>query len=337
MPANKNALLRYRTIDRCLRNRYRRWTLDDLIEACSDALYEFTGKTDSVSRRTVQLDIQKMRSEELGYCAPIVVRDNKYYEYGDPDYSITDTPLSPQDIEMMSGAVAVLRQLSAFSAFSGMEDIVGRLEDHIGAAKSSRDPVIFYEKNDGLRGLCHIPVLYDAILAKRPLTITYQSFKARSPQQYVFSPYCLKEFRNRWFVFGRRQGSRLVLNLALDRICSLAAAPANAGFIAAPSFDPKTYFDDMVGVTKEPDAKPVMVRFRALPEQVPYIETKPLHRSQMVIERDPDGSAVFQLEVVLNYELERDLIGYAEGIRVLSPDSLVRRIRRRLDTAAGQY
>ena len=49
--------------------------------------------------------------------------------------------------------------------------------------------------------------------------------------------------------------------------------------------------------------------------KIPYIETKPLHRSQTVVERDPDGSAVFQLEVVLNYELERDLISYAEGIR----------------------
>ncbi len=337
MPVNKNALLRYRTIDRCLRNRYRRWTLDDLIEACSDALYEFTGKSDNISRRTVQLDIQKMRSEELGYCAPIVVRENRYYEYEDPDYSITDTPISPQDLDMMSGAVAVLKQLSAFSAFSGMEDIVGRLEDHIGAAKSSRDPVIFYEKNDGLRGLCHIPVLYDAILTKRPLTVIYQSFKARSPQRYIFSPYCLKEFRNRWFVFGRRQGSRLVLNLALDRICSLAAAPANAGFISAPSFDPKTYFDDMVGVTKDPDAKPVKVRFRALPEQVPYIETKPLHKSQMVVERNEDGSAVFQLEVVLNFEIERDLLSYADGIKVLSPEILVKRMRNRLSAAYGQY
>ena len=41
MPANKNALIRYKTIDNCLRNRYRRWTLDDLVEACSDALYDW--------------------------------------------------------------------------------------------------------------------------------------------------------------------------------------------------------------------------------------------------------------------------------------------------------
>ena len=45
MPANKNALIRYKTIDNCLRNRYRRWTLDDLVEACCDALYKFEGIT----------------------------------------------------------------------------------------------------------------------------------------------------------------------------------------------------------------------------------------------------------------------------------------------------
>ena len=45
MPVNKNALIRYKTIDRCLRNKYRRWTLDDLVEACSDALNEMEGIT----------------------------------------------------------------------------------------------------------------------------------------------------------------------------------------------------------------------------------------------------------------------------------------------------
>ena len=75
MPRNKNALLRYRTIDRCLRNTGRRWTLQDLVDACSDALYEYEGKQDLVSTRTVQLDIQMMRSDRLGYEAPIEVYD----------------------------------------------------------------------------------------------------------------------------------------------------------------------------------------------------------------------------------------------------------------------
>lgn len=40
MPANKNALIRYNTIDNCLCNKYCRWTLEDLVEACGDALYD---------------------------------------------------------------------------------------------------------------------------------------------------------------------------------------------------------------------------------------------------------------------------------------------------------
>ena len=97
MPANKNALIRYRTIDRCLRNRYRRWTLDDLVDACSDALYDMEGIAKGVSVRTVQGDLQIMRSDKLGYYAPIEVYDNKYYRYADPDYSITNTPVSTED------------------------------------------------------------------------------------------------------------------------------------------------------------------------------------------------------------------------------------------------
>lgn len=97
MPANKNALIRYKTIDRCLRNRYRRWTLDDLVDACSDALYDMEGITKGVCTRTVQMDIQIMRSDKLGYNAPIEVYDRVYYRYADPDYSITEMPLSADD------------------------------------------------------------------------------------------------------------------------------------------------------------------------------------------------------------------------------------------------
>ena len=60
MAYNKNALIRYKTIDKCLQNRYRKWTLEDLIEACSDALYEHEGKMTNVSKRTIQLDIQSI-------------------------------------------------------------------------------------------------------------------------------------------------------------------------------------------------------------------------------------------------------------------------------------
>ncbi|MCI5710386.1 MAG: hypothetical protein MR301_04465 [Prevotella sp.] len=108
MPANKNALIRYKTIDNCLRNRYRRWTLDDLVEACSDALYDMEGITKGVCARTVQMDIQIMRSDKLGYNAPIEVYDRIYYRYADPDYSITEMPLSEEDYKLIKKAIIIL-------------------------------------------------------------------------------------------------------------------------------------------------------------------------------------------------------------------------------------
>jgi len=108
MPANKNALIRYKTIDRCLRNRYRRWTIEDLVDACSDALYDMEGIRKGVSLRTVQGDIQMMRSDKLGYNAPIEVYDQRYYRYADPQYSITDMPLSEDDFQLLKRAVDLL-------------------------------------------------------------------------------------------------------------------------------------------------------------------------------------------------------------------------------------
>src|SRR5271156_1718071 len=105
MPINKLALVRYKTIDNCLQNRLRKWTLEDLVAACSDALYEYEGIAKGVSVRTVQLDIQNMRSEKLGYNAPIVVTDKKYYSYEDKNYSITNIPLTSQDLGTLNEVV----------------------------------------------------------------------------------------------------------------------------------------------------------------------------------------------------------------------------------------
>lgn len=108
MPANKNALIRYKTIDNCLRNRYRRWTIDDLVDACCEALYEMEGIRKGVCTRTVQMDIQIMRSDKLGYNAPIVVYDKIYYTYADPCYSITEMPLTQDDCRLLKQAITLL-------------------------------------------------------------------------------------------------------------------------------------------------------------------------------------------------------------------------------------
>lgn len=336
MPVNRHALIRYKTIDTCLRNPYRRWTLEDLVDACSDALYEYEGIDKGISKRTVQMDIQMMRSEKLGYNAPIVVYDNRYYKYDDPGYSITHTPLNEQDLKKMSEAVELLRQFQGFSYFRDMGEIVSRLEDHVTSARMKTTPVIDFEKNESLKGLDHLDTIYRAIVDEHPLQMKYRSFKARSASRFVFYPYLLKEYRNRWFVYGLKRGSRMLLNLALDRIHELEILPDEA-YVKNTLFDPATFFDDVVGVTKGIGNKAEKVCFRVVPEEVPYVMTKPIHRTQRLVEELPDRSAVFEIEVVVNQELRREFFGYADGIEVLSPPGLVQFMKDRLQRAVERY
>lgn len=238
---------------------------------------------------------------------------------------------------MMADAVGVLKQLSGFAAFAGMEDIIGRLEDHVSAVRHEKKPIIYFEKNDNLTGLHHITPLYEAISAGRPISITYQSFKHSRPETFTFSPYVLKEFRNRWFVYGRQEGKQTVYNLALDRIHAIEPAPKGTELIPMDGFDPETWFKDMIGVTKERAMRPQKVRIWAEKDTVPYIKTKPMHKSQTTVEIDEDGNGVFQLEVLLNQELEKDLLGFGERIEVLFPKSLRDKIAKRLQIASGRY
>jgi hypothetical protein len=131
MPANKNALIRYKTIDRCLRNRYRRWTLDDLVDACSDALYDMEGIAKGVSTRTVQGDLQMMRSDKLGYYAPIEVYDNKYYRYSDPDYSITNTHITTEDYNLIVQAVNTIKEYREDGDIDKLDEVLGRVKDKL--------------------------------------------------------------------------------------------------------------------------------------------------------------------------------------------------------------
>ena len=100
-----------------------------------------------------------------------------------------------------------------------------------------------------MKGLDYLDTIYHAIVNEHPIQLKYRSFKARSANSFIFYPYLLKEYRNRWFVYGVRGNGRILQNLALDRIQSLEVLPQEH-YIKNTFFDPNTFFDDLVGVTK---------------------------------------------------------------------------------------
>lgn len=245
MASNKNALIRYKTIDQCLRNTFKKWTLDDLIDACSEALYEYEGKDVYVSKRTVQLDIQMMRSDKLGYNAPIEVYQRKYYRYAEEGYSIKNIPVTDSDIKIMNEAIQVLRQFKDFSLFKEMDGVLQRLEDSVYASQKDKRAIIHLDKNEQLKGLEYIDPIYDAIQKKQVLQITYKSFKAKEESVLTLHPQLLKEFNNRWFLLAIHKTKHLTL--ALDRIANITIDKKNT--YTDLQIDGDIYYKDVIGVT----------------------------------------------------------------------------------------
>ncbi len=335
MAINKNALIRYKTIDKCLQNKYREWTLNDLIEECSDALYEYENRNVNVSKRTVQLDIQMMRSDKLGYNAPIVVYDKRFYKYEDDDYSITNIPITENDMNVLSETVEMLKQFKDFSLFKDLGGIIQKLEDKVYNEKNKQSAIIHLDKNENLKGLEHLDVLYQAILKKICLKITYQSFKATEASAIIIHPYILKEFNNRWFVIGMKNEDEQILTLALDRITEI-------GYVldilyVKENFDGDEYYKDTIGVTVLNDAHLMEVILKLDKHNAPYVLTKPFHHSQKILEKFTDGSVIIKVKVHLNYEFDRLILGFGNSIEVIKPRILRGRIKRKLREALGLY
>lgn len=334
MPVNRNALIRYKTIDKCLQNRYRKWTLDDLIEACSEAIYEYEGIDSGVSKRTVQADIQMMRSDKLGYNAPIVVEQRKYYTYEDPNYSITNIPLTDQDLSKLTEAVEFMKQFQGFSHFKELDGLVQKLEDHVYSQKTQSKPVVDIEKNDHLKGLDFLAPLYQAIIKKNTLDIEYQSFSARQPKVFHFHPYLLKEYRNRWFLVGKPHKRPDLLFLALDRMIRITVG--EIPYEEDETFDADTFFKDAIGISVSPNLEPEDVLISVSQRHAPYVLTKPLHHSQKLVERNHFG-IIISLKVQLNFELEKEILAFGEAMKVIAPDKLRRKIRERMAHGVDQY
>ena len=102
-----------------------------MVDACSDALYDMEGIDKGVSLRTVQGDIQIMRSDKLGYNAPIEVYENKFYRYADPEYSINENPLNAEDYELMEKAVCLIGEISENETAKELKKVLSKLKEKL--------------------------------------------------------------------------------------------------------------------------------------------------------------------------------------------------------------
>lgn len=333
MATNKHALIRYKILDRCFANPGKRYFIDDLIEACSQAMDEIKEDNSGISRRQVLDDIKFMESPEGWNVELERTRDNRrvFYRYVDPAFSINNMPLNETEINHLNEAVNVLAQFKGMPKFEWLQEMLPKLKQ---GAQTEPDVIIDFDTNPFLKGLEHLGILYNAVHYKKVLKINYQPYEQEMSYEVELHPYFLKQYNNRWFLFGYNPlNEKSDWNLAIDRIAGIKEIK---GRYKKNEINWQEYFDDMIGVTKTAGEETQEVVLHFYGRQGKYVETKPIHGSQRTKWID-NSTLEVRLLLMLNYELERLILSYADGVKVVKPKSLINKIEKRLSGAVKNY
>jgi len=324
MSTTKNAIIRIRTIDRCLKSNEKNYFLKDLIEECSIAVHEFKRRTDPdaeynlISKRTIQYDLQSMKEEYPGFEAPIEHDNDEGYYYSQAGFEIFKASLSKSDLDRLGSALDILRQLSAENQFKDLASLVSRLDSTYKLKRKLKEDIIIqFDQGNNIEGQKWVDQFKQKIEQKETISMVYQPF-GKEISNRIISPYQIREYNNRWFCIGYDNNYNNITNIGLDRVKSIKESLKK--YYRDPSYNPLTYLKDVVGVSKIQDAKKIKIKFKAWGLQKYYLESKKLHHSQELLKETKDY-ALFQLEVIPNFELKSKILANLSTIEIVSPKS----------------
>jgi len=243
--------------------------------------------------------------------------------------------LEEDDVYRLREIVNIMQQIKGFTIANEIETIIQRLENKIKLRSNEKTPVIAFENPPAAHGAENLGDLYNSIINKQLLKITYKHFYALESYEIRFSPYFLKEYNNRWFLFGWSEKNNRVENLALDRITDIRVTSGK--YKENESFNSNIYFQNIIGVTHTNDAKIENIELLISKERAPYVSTKRIHESQQILKQYKDGSLLIGLSLIVNKELITQILGFGDDVEVKKPIKLRDEIKVRLEKAISQY
>lgn len=334
MATNKHAIIRYEALDRCFSNRGRKFFIDDLIQYVSSAIQDYTGLEASISRRQIFKDINFMRSES-GFRAPIEsYKEGKkaYYRYSDSAYSMAMQQINPIEAELLKTALDVLGRFKGIPQFDFVQELSLKLKQ--GFQLEDLDNCIIFDQNEYLKNLHLLGDLLKAIQSKQVLQISYKSFNQDQEETFTLHPYFLKQYNKRWFLFGQRDDFSSWSNLALDRIIEFTHTE-NIEYQST-GLNPEEYFEDVIGVSKPVGQTSQLIKIKIMQSLWPYIESKPLHPSQKVIERS-DEHIVIMLDLIPNYEFYAQTLSFGPSVKIIDPPEVRNELKNKLIQSLTNY
>lgn len=321
MPVIKQKQIRHFALDRCFRNKTKRYYIEDLLAECNKDLMRYD--CTPVSERTLKYDINEF--ESIYHVNVLHLRDaynRVYYRYEDTNFSIQQAPLTDEEMAKLKDTVLMLSRLKGLPQFDWMAETLAEIETKM-HLNNHTESIIGFEGNEYLQGLEHLETLFNYIVNKQSIELTYQPF-GKPEQVLTLHPYYIKQHNSRWFLLAEDADTGKMMNFALDRIQGIE--PSRVAYKET-DIDFSEYFDDVIGVSIPQGREPEHVLLRFASSRLPYVLSKPLHPSQKTKDKQ---QGLIEITVIPNRELEAQILWFGEDVEVLAPEALRLQIQAKI-------
>lgn len=332
MPSTKNFQKRITILDECFSYRTGLFTLEKL----GEVLNEKMGL--SVSRKSIQNDIKYIREliegnlsvdrniDDLAVFVKGLYDGKKTaFRYVSPNYSLGYQLLSKSDKEQLEETLAILSRYRNRADFNWLDELFPRIESSFDLVHEDYNSLISYQTNRDYTGQPLVGKLYNQLIRKKVLHIEYKSFKEAQSYTRIVHPYHLKQYNNRWFLFGYQDdlSYKGITNLALDRILNYSETSIE---IIGSTIDWGDYFDEIIGVSKN-NEEPVLIKLRFRESRIKYIDTKPIHGATQKIDKSDTDGLTRTIKVIPNNELFQTLLSFGKDVEVIEPDFIKKELK----------
>lgn len=165
------------------------------------------------------------------------------------------------------------------------------------------------------------------------IELCHQSYWYDEATTYTVQPYCVKVFKQRWYVVGFCKERDDIRTFSLDRIHRLITLESK--FTYPKDFDPAAFFTDSFGIIVK-DGEVETIRIKVYGMHRLYMRALPLHHSQQEVETT-DEFSIFEYRMKQTFDLKQELLSRGKDIEVLSPSSFREEMAKAIQEMAALY
>lgn len=198
-------------------------------------------------------------------------------------------------------------------------------------SRQLKERIIFEKIPSGQK---YLTTILEAMKENKVIEITYQNFWREKAYTFLVHPYCIKVFRQRWYLISYSPSKEKILIYSLDRIQNISITDDK--FVLPDNFSGEEYFYNSFGIIVEDELKPEVVSLKVAALKDKYINSLPLHHSQQSVESNAYYT-IFNYYLRPSFDFIQEILSHGADVEVLKPEWLREEIRKTITLQYNKY